>query len=118
MNDKEFQIENSQETLFECDICEKKLLRSRSLRYHYKNVHCSKKDYDYECDICGNSFTQFRHLQTHIKTVHGHKNLKCNSCEKLFSVSSKLRRHFNTVHEGQRDHKCDTVENLLIKAKS
>ena len=28
MNDQEFHIEKSQETLFECDICEKKLLRS------------------------------------------------------------------------------------------
>ena len=50
-----------------------------------------------------------RHLKIHINSVHnGQKDHKCVSCGKSFSESGSLKTHINAVHNGQRDHKCDS----------
>ena len=56
---------------------------------------------------CGKSFTQAGNLRKHIKTVHeGHKNHKCNSSEKSFSQRSNLKTQIQIVHDGHNDHNC------------
>ena len=43
-----------------------------------------------------------------IDSVHeGEKEHKCESCGKLFSRAEHLKRHINAVHEGNQDHKCE-----------
>ena len=46
-------------------------------------------------------------LMKHIKTVHeGHKDHKCESCGKSFSEAGALKKHIHTTHKRLRDHKC------------
>ena len=38
---------------------------------------------------------------------------KCESCNKFFSIPQKLKKHINSVHNGQKDHKCDCCGMIL-----
>ena len=45
----------------------------------------------------------------HIHTVHeGQKDNKCESCGKLFSQAANLKRHIHLIHEGNKDYKCES----------
>ena len=53
---------------------------------------------------CQKEFSQSGHLKRHIDAVHnGQKDHKCDSCGKSFSVSGNLKRHVNADHNGQND---------------
>ena len=53
-------------------------------------------------------------LKRHINTVHnGQKDHKCDSCGKLFSKPCNLKIHISTVHNCQKDHKCDSCGKLF-----
>ena len=46
--------------------------------------------------------TEERQLKNHIKSAHeGHK---CDSCDKSFTHSTFLKRHYQTVHQGLKDY--------------
>ena len=46
------------------------------------------------------------------------KNFCCHKCEKSFVSLSKLIRHFDGVHEGKRDYKCETCGKSFSHAGS
>merc|ERR1712020_704732 len=53
------------------------------------------------------------------RTVHeGQRDHKCDLCDKFFSRSENLNVHIRTVHEGQSDHKCDVCGKFFTKAGS
>ena len=55
------------------------------------------------------AFSVAAKLKRHINSVHdGQKDHKCDSCEKSFSEAWLLKKHINSVHNGERDHKCDS----------
>ena len=52
--------------------------------------------------ICKN---HSQNLRGNIKTIHeGHKDYKCDSCEKSFTLSSYLRKHIKNVHQNWKHH--------------
>ena len=54
------------------------------------------------------SYTASESLKNHIKTIHeGHRNHKCDTCGKYFTELGSLMMHIKTIHEGQRNFKCD-----------
>ena len=56
-------------------------------------------------------------MKTHINSVHnGEKDHKCDSCEKAFSRAGHLKIHINAVHNGQKDHKCDICGKAFSQA--
>ena len=58
-----------------------------------------------------------RNLKRHINSVHnGQKDHKCDSCGKAFSRAGHLKRHIDSVHNGQKDHKCDSCGNAFSQA--
>ena len=61
-------------------------------------MHSGHKDV--KCDICEKSFSN---LRKHIKTVHT-KNYKCNICAKEFSLQCRLKKHTKNFHE---NYTCD-----------
>ena len=47
-------------------------------------------------------------MKGHINTVHnGKKNHKCDSCEKAFYQTGDLKKHIDVVHNAKKDHICD-----------
>ena len=47
-------------------------------------------------------------MRRHINSVHnGQKDHKCDSCGKLFSQAGNLKKHIISVHNGQKDLKYD-----------
>ena len=47
-------------------------------------------------------------MKSHIKTIHeGQRNYKCDFCGKLFTESGNLKNHIKSIHEEQRNYKCD-----------
>ena len=50
---------------------------------------------------------QTKTLAIHIREVHeGRRNHKCESCGKAFSNSGRRKRHIDTVHKGLKPHQC------------
>ena len=46
-----------------------------------------------------NFFSQGGNMRTHIKSVHeGQKDFKCNYCGKNFSQAGNVRKHIKKVH--------------------
>ena len=71
--------------------------------HHYTVKHYNKGHKDFKCDICDKSFSN---LRKHIKIVHT-KNHKCNSCDKKFFLPSLLKKHTKNFHENYKCDYCD-----------
>ena len=51
-------------------------------------------------------------------TVHeGHKNYKCEICEKPFGASREKKLHIKRIHEDLRDHKCDICSKCFVTTR-
>ena len=56
-------------------------------------------------------------LKKHIHTVHeGHKDHKCESCGKSFSSRQMLKKHIHAIHEGHKDYKCESCGKSFSQA--
>ena len=52
-------------------------------------------------------------------SVHnGQKDHKCDSCGKSFFEAGSLKEHINSVHNGQKDYKCDSCGKAFFEAGS
>ena len=59
------------------------------------------------------------HLNRHIMTLHEEqRNYKCDSCGKSFTSAHWLKNHVNILHEGQRNYKCDSCEKSFTQSGS
>ena len=66
-------------------------------------------------NLVANHILGAQYLKKHIHTVHeGNKDYKCESCGKSFTVACNLKKHIYTVHEGRKDHKCETNHFLKL----
>ena len=57
-----------------------------------------------QCPICHSYFSKNTDLKRHIETVHEGQKTQCPTCQALFSRKTDLKRHIETVHEGKRTH--------------
>ena len=77
-----------------CKRCEK-LFIVEKLKLHL--IECPRV-----CQTCGKSYVGTKSqniLRTHVKIVHeGRRPHKCETCGKLFGVSSDMKRHVDSVH--------------------
>ena len=65
--------------------------------------------------VCGKTFSMARNLKRHIGAVHnGQKDHKCDSCGKAFNEAGYLKTHINSVYLGNKDHKCDSCAKVIF----
>mmetsp|Transcript_20270 Transcript_20270/g.29433 ORF Transcript_20270/g.29433 Transcript_20270/m.29433 type:complete len:159 (-) Transcript_20270:1006-1482(-) len=58
------------------------------------------------CRYCEKEFTQSGHRNEHECRFHLDIGYRCDVCEKIFGVKSKLDRHIRNVHGNARNYKC------------
>ena len=52
-------------------------------------------------------------MRRHIKTVHeGHKDFKCKSCIKPFTLAGCLRGHTKNIHKGHKHFNFSNVTHV------
>ena len=53
-----------------------------------------------KCQFCSKNITK-KYMRDHINSVHNvQKDHKCDSCGKAFSKAGNLKRHINSAHNG------------------
>lgn len=88
---------------FECDICNKKLANSYSLRYHRNKIHGHL--FAFRCAICCDAFDDEKSKNLHEKSCT-RKRFECYLC-KYFNYNEKhFKSHFRQ-HTGERPHQCN-----------
>ena len=85
---------------FICDICNKAMKTSETLKRHKLAFHASTNSV---CDICGFVTTPIN-LVRHMKLVH-EKSKKCPHCEKRYGDNSHLHGHIENAHPGTSELK-------------
>lgn len=108
------QIDTAMNNKFECNICNKIVTSSASLRRHLK-LHTGNKPH--ECSFCSKRFYEQGNLQKHLR-LHKKvtKNHECNECGLKFYDRCKLNIHLRS-HTGEKFHVC-SICNRAFSTKS
>lgn len=93
-----------------CPRCNR-MLQSRSLNHHIKNVHPNIRKF--QCKICSKSFKSAVNCKAHEK-IHN-KEFPCEVCNKSFTTPSQLAMHKKLYHENARGFKCDVCEKQFFQ---
>ena len=101
------------ENTFKCEICEKTFKNNESKCQHIRSAHGETKFF--ACNVCNKIFETKNGLNFHLKNHQQEdpRKFKCDSCGQFFTQSGFLKTHVKTIHEKQRNYKCD-----LCKKKS
>ena len=104
MNEQKFEIEKSQDNLFMCFICQTKFDKY-GLETHYMETHNDVQNENLNKSESFDKSLESGKLRTHIKTVHeGQKDFKCDSGGKSFAEAGSLRKHIKTGHGRNHVH--------------
>ena len=115
--------DDSNQTVFTCQACNKDFCNSTQLKMHMKKEHL-------ECTICKETFSRKSYLQAHVSRKKS-ECLKCNQtfcnkrqlilhnvkciiaekhhceqCEKTFTTASNKSRHMKTTHLRAKSFNC------------
>ena len=109
---------------FHCSLCQNGFNNEKELSEHEKKEHESSIDIEeaevttqqnnvplesHICTSCTEEFGEEIDLEAHIKDAHEcDKQIKCDSCELLFSTNSDLMKHKLSSHNDSL--KCDKCE--------
>ncbi|KAJ0171164.1 hypothetical protein K1T71_013363 [Dendrolimus kikuchii] len=100
------------EKKYKCRECSSAFRSPSLLAKHMIRHSTSRNAYCVECD---KSFKSEHILQHHLKTAAPHVNytekpLKCEHCDKRFSIRRDVELHMNRVHLNKRPYKCDLCD--------
>ncbi|XP_050091324.1 transcription factor grauzone-like [Anopheles aquasalis] len=92
-----------------CDICQKVLASSLSLRVHMVNIHGNREMLI--CDSCGKEFRTRQAFDRHVNQHMGidqTEHVQCSLCSKWLGSKRALKVHIQLVHnEAGQTFKCD-----------
>ncbi|XP_012154973.1 zinc finger protein with KRAB and SCAN domains 7-like isoform X2 [Ceratitis capitata] len=117
-------ISEGGDTIVQCDLCKKQLLR-RNLEKHLA-LHV-KKDQDaketqtkFLCAYCSRQFSNSKSLSIHEHNVHLIKledpKHECDICERKYFQQRDLAAHMQRVHLAERKHICNVCGNAYKSA--
>ena len=73
--------------------------RSSSQRQSVTNVQATDPSRQFFCPLCSRAFRRREHCKRHYETVHvGERPFVCYNCSKAFSRSDNLQAHIQSVH--------------------
>ena len=85
-----------------CHICDDSF---QDLKKHYYDKHTTSRKL-YRCDACNkdnNSEIEVRKHERYFHSVHeDNKDFKCESCEKSFIQADSLRGHIKNIRKGHK----------------
>ena len=102
------------EKRIECDLCDN-LFHVSNIKWHIRILHNGEKLQ--KCKNCDKSFGHALSLKKHIEMIHEAIKYECDCCDKSFSTLQSMKKHIHTVHEGHKDHKCNSCDKLFTEAK-
>ena len=78
----------------------------------FLGVH--EKTLHLKCDFCEKAFSLEAHLKGHIRSAHTglKKDLKCKFCQEVFSELLQLKTHTENVHQNATEWRCDFCDNV------
>ena len=100
-----------------CDLCGKTYKRMYTLNCHVKRVHASEKPTRiFVCSICNHEFSQRANLGKHFNEIHEqNKEFTCDLCEKQFKRKDHLTGHKNAIHgTSDKGFICDLCQKTFI----
>ena len=111
------------EDIFQCKKCSKTFQSKFDFKQHFLKLHLDKNMKVYKCNFCEivctdnwklrvhqNSHESMKIMQSEIKSDVGNKNLKCDTCSKMFSSKSYLKKHIITCQEINRIKKNQDIQ--------
>lgn len=70
------------------------------------------------CHICGNAFGSNFALNRHIQTVHEHqRNFRCDTCGEFFARQAHLETHIRRHHENV-EFRCNICQELFANVQN
>lgn len=81
--------------VFKCELCDKMVTSSTSLRDHFR-THTGEKPF--QCPHCEKTFVNKKHLKIHSVVHTKEKKYECRICGKKYTQRSTLRGHFLKNH--------------------
>ena len=102
-----------EESIFECNECDKEFTMKYSLKLHHQTVHLKIKKF--VCDSCNMSFGYKHHLKRHHNSVHLKlKPYKCASCDNCYVEKSDLKIHMKVHDKKESGNKCDLCDKTFL----
>lgn len=90
---------------YSCHLCTKTFATSGNLAIHIR-IH--NKEVRYNCPVCQRGFVTCSAYNVHLKRHKGQKDYHCE-CGKTFYTSSALKQH-RVVHTGEKKYQCKICE--------
>ncbi|XP_039760082.1 zinc finger protein 436-like isoform X2 [Pararge aegeria] len=90
---------------YSCHLCEKTFATSGNLSIHIR-IH--NKEVRYNCKECQRGFVTCSSYNVHLKRHKGQRDYQCE-CGKTFYTSSALKQH-KVVHTGVKKYQCTVCE--------
>ncbi|CAH2054154.1 unnamed protein product, partial [Iphiclides podalirius] len=96
---------------YSCHLCTKTFATSGNLSIH---VRIHNKEIRYKCKECQRGFVTCSAYNVHLKRHKGQRDYRCE-CGKTFYTSSALKQH-RVVHTGEKNYKCKICDRTFSQS--